>query len=47
MVPKLPCVTLDSPGKSTDEFDLSDIIELLQNYLLSSSVEQSFFLGAE
>ena len=29
VVPKLPSVTLGSPGKCTAEFDLSDIIEPL------------------
>ena len=47
VVPKLPCVTLGCPGKSTAEKDLSDTVEPLQSYLLRSSAEQNFFTGAE
>ena len=47
VVPKFPSVSLDSPGKSTAEVDLSDIIEPLQSYLLGSSAEQNIFTNAE
>ena len=47
VVPKLPCVTLGCPSKSAVEADLSDIIEPLQSYLLSSSFEQNVFTSAE
>ena len=47
MVPKLPSVSLGSPGKSSVEVDLSDIIEPLQSYLLGSSAEQNIFTSAE
>ena len=47
VVPKLPSVSLGSPGKSTAEVDLSDIIEPLQSYLLGSSAEQNIFTSAE
>ena len=47
VVPKLPSVSLGSPGKSTAEVDLSDIIESLQSYLLGSSAEQNIFTTAE
>ena len=47
MVPILPSVSLGSPGKSTGEVDLSDIIEPLQSYFLGSSGEQNIFTGAE
>ena len=43
VVPKLPSVSLGSPGKSTAGVDLSDIIEPLQSYLLGSSAEQNIF----
>ena len=46
-VPKLPSVSLGSPGKSSAEVDLSDIIEPLQSYLLGSSAEQNIFTSAE
>ena len=47
VVPKLPSVTLGSPGKSAAGVDLSDIIEPLQSYLLSISAEQNIFTNAE
>ena len=47
VVPKLPSVSLGSPGKSTAEVDLSDIFEPLQSYLLGSSAEQNIFTSAE
>ena len=47
MVPILPSVSLGSPGKSTGEVDVSDIIEPLQSYFLGSSGEQNIFTGAE
>ena len=47
VVPKLPSVSLGSPGNSTAEVDLLDIIELLQSYLLGSSAEQLIFNSAE
>ena len=45
-MPKLPCVTLGSPIKSTAEVDLSGI-EPLQSYSLSSSGEENIFTSAE
>ena len=47
VVPKLPSVSLVSPGKSTNEVDLSDIIEPIQSYLMGSSDEQNVFSSAE
>ena len=47
VMPKLPSDTLGSPGKSAAGVDLSDIIEPLQSYLLSSSAEQNIFFNAE
>ena len=47
VVPKLPAVTLVSPGKSASEVDLSDIVEPLQSYLLGSSAEQIIFTSSE
>ena len=47
LVPELPSVSLGSPSKSAAEDDLSDIIEPLQSYLLSSSAEQNVFTSAE
>ena len=47
VVPKLPSVTLGSPGKSAAGVDLSDIIEPLQSYLLSISAEQNIYTNAE
>ena len=47
VVPKLPSVTSGCPGKSAVEADLSDIIRLLQSFLLSSCVEQNIFTSAE
>ena len=47
VVPKLPSVSLSSPGKSTAEVDLSDIIGPLQSSLLGSSVEQNIFTSVE
>ena len=47
VVPKLPAVTLGSPGKSASDVDLSDIVEPLQSYLLGSSAEQNIFTSAE
>ena len=47
MVPKLPAVTLGSPGRSASEVDLSDIVEPLQSYLLGSSAKQNIFTSAE
>ena len=47
VVPKLPAVTLGSPGKSASEVDLSDIVEPLQSYFLGSSAERNIFTSAE
>ena len=47
VVPKLPSVSLGSPGKSNAEVYLSDKIEPLQSYLLGSSAEQNIFTSAE
>jgi len=47
VVPKLPSITLGFSSKSTDELDLSDVIEPLQSYLLSSSAEKNIFTSAE
>ena len=47
VVRKWPSVTLGCPGKSAAEADLSDFIEPLQSYLLSSSAEQNIFVSAE
>ena len=47
VVPNLPSVALDSPGRSTAGVDLSDTIEPLQSYLLGSSAEQIIFTSAE
>ena len=47
VVPKLPSVTLGCPSKSAAEVDLSDNIEPLQSYLLSSSAEKNIFTNAE
>ena len=47
VVPKVPSLSLGSPGKSTAEVELSDIIEPLQSYLLGSSAEQNIFTSAE
>ena len=46
-VPKLPSVTLGCPSKSAAAVDLSDIIEPLHSYLLSSSAEQNNFTNAQ
>ena len=43
VVPKLTCVTLGCPGRSTAEVVWSHIIEPLQRYLLSGSAEQYIF----
>ena len=47
VVPKLPSVSLGSPGKSTAKVHLSDIIEPLHSYLLGSIAEQNIFTSAE
>ena len=47
VLPKLPSVTLGSPGKSAAEVDLSDVTEPLQSFLLGSSAEQNIFTSAE
>ena len=47
MVHKLLCVTLSCRGKSTAEVDLSDGIEPLQRFLLSSSYEKNIYTSAE
>ena len=38
---------MGSPGKSSAEVDLSDVIEPLQSYLLGSSAEQNIFTSAD
>ena len=47
VVPELPNVSLGSPNRSVDGVDLSDVIEPLQIFLLSSSSEQHNFSSAE
>ena len=47
VVPELPTVSLGSPGQSSTEFDLAAVIEPLQNYSLTCSVEQNIFWGAD
>ena len=47
VVPELPNVLLSSPNRSVAGVDLSDVIEPVQSYLLSSSSEQNIFLRAE
>ena len=47
VVPKLPSVALGSASKGAAEVDLSEVIEPLQSYLLSSSAEQNIFTSAE
>ena len=47
VVLNLPSVTLGCPSKTTAEANLSDIIEPLQSYLLSSSAEHKIFTSAE
>ena len=46
-VPKLPSVSLGSPGRGSTDVDLSDVIEPLQSYLLGSGAEQNIFTSAE
>ena len=43
----LPSVTFGCTSKSATEADLSDIMEPLQSYFLSSSAKQNFFTRAE
>ena len=47
VAPKLPSVSLGSPGKSTAEVELSDNIEPLQSYLLRSSAGQNIFTNEQ
>ena len=47
LVPKLPSVALGCASKGAAEIDLSDVIEPLQSYLLSSGAEQNIFTTAE
>ena len=47
ILPELPSVSLGSPSRSVAEVDLADVIEPLQGYLLSSSLEQNIFASAE
>ena len=47
VVPKLHSVALGCASKGAAEIDLSDVIEPLQSYLLSSSAEQNIFTSAE
>ena len=47
VVPELPNVSLGSTSRSVAGVDLADVIELVQNYLLSSSSEQNIFASAE
>ena len=47
VVPKLPSVTLGFPSNNAAEAALSDIIEPLQNYLLSSTAQQNISTSAE
>ena len=47
VVPELPSVTLGSPNRKIAGVDLADVIEPLQSYLLSSSLEQNIFASAE
>ena len=43
VVPELPNVSLGSPSRSVAGVDLAVLIEPVQSYLLSSSLEQKFF----
>ena len=47
VVPDLPSVSLGSPNRSVAGVDLADVIEPLQSYSLSSSLEQNIFASAE
>ena len=47
IVPELPNVSMGSPNRSVAGVDLADVIEPLQSYLLSSSLEQNIFTSAE
>ena len=47
VVPELLSVSLGSPNRSVTAVDLADVIEPLQSYLLSSSLEQNIFASAE
>ena len=47
VVPELPSVSLGSPNRNVAGVDLADVIEPLQSYLLSSSLEQNIFASAE
>ena len=47
VVSELPSVSLGSPNRIGAGVDLADVIEPLQSYLLSSSLEQDIFASAE
>ena len=47
VVPELPSVSLGSPNRNVAGVDLADVIEPLQSYVLSSSLEQNIFASAE
>ena len=47
VVPELPSVSLGSPNQIGAGVDLADVIEPLQSYLLSGSLEQNIFASAE
>ena len=47
IVPELPKVSLGSPDRSVAEVDLAGVIEPLQSFFLSSSLEQNIFSSAE
>ena len=47
VVPELPSVSLGSPNRNVAGVDLADVIEPLQSFLLSSSLEQNIFASAE
>ena len=47
VVPELPSVSLGSPDRNSSAVDLSDLIEPLQSYLLTSNTEQNIFSSAD
>ena len=47
VVPELPNLSLGSLSRSGMEIDLADVIEPLQNYLLTSSGDRNIFSSAE
>ena len=47
VIPELPSVSLGSPDRGVAGVDLADVIEPLQIYLLSSSLQQTIFASAE